>query len=1470
MGVEKITPTYQLSPMQQGMLFHHLSAQQAGVDIEQIVGALHEDLHVSAWQQAWERVMARHPALRASFHWEDLDEPRQYIHRQVSLTLEEHDWRTVPAPEQQSRLQAYLQADRQRGFDLATAPLTRLALFRLGEADYQFIWTFPHILIDGRSHLFVLQDVFAGYEAFCQGADFQRELPPPYEDYLGWLGRRDHSQGETFWRRLLADFTAPTPLSVAQPPSRPLASEEDYGTQEIRLSEAATAALQTFAQQHQLTLNTMVQGAWALLLSRTSGEEDVVFGATRACRRSTVAGAESMVGMFINTLPVRVHVSPEQPLLPWLRELRAQGVAVRAYEHTPLVQVQGWSDVSRGTPLFESLLVFDTYLLQSALQAQGEQWQHRAVQLHEKTTYPLTLYGYGEPALLLKIAYDRHRFDDATVTRMLGHLRTLLEGMVAAHPEQRLADMPLLTAAERQQLLVEWNDTKTDYSKAACIHHLFEAQAERTPNAVAVVFEDQELSYQELNHRATQLAHHLRGLGIGPDRLVGVYLERSLEMMVGLLGILKAGGAYVPLDPTYPTERLAFLIEDSQAPVLLTQQRLVAHLPPHGAYTVCLDTDWATIERADTAMPPSDVTAANLAYVMYTSGSTGRPKGVMVEHRNVVNFFTGMDGCIAHDTPGVWLAVTSISFDISVLELFWTLARGFKVVLLAEHDILLSAEEPWRRGADRGIDFSLLYFASNAGEDSEKQYRLLIEGAKFADQHGFSAVWTPERHFHTFGGLYPNPSVTSAALAVLTERIQIRAGSVVLPLHDPIRVAEEWSVVDNLSQGRVALAFASGWHPNDFVFAPENYAQRHDVMFREINTVRKLWQGDTVCRQGGDGREVEVGILPRPIQPELPIWITAAGSPDTFRTAGEMGANVLTHLLGQRLADLAEKIAIYREAWRTHGHGPGEGTVTLMLHTFLDTDIETVRETVRAPFSNYLNDSLDLVRMAPSSFPTFNRPSRSKVQAEDRSVQSEQFTEEDMQALVAHAFDRYFETSGLFGTPDSCVEMIDRLKVLGVDEVACLIDFGVETDAVLASLDLLRALKERCNARPAMAPTVSSFAAQVQRHGVTHLQCTPSLAKLLTLTPETQEALGTIPHLLLGGEALPVSLAQQLSGLVSGQFLNMYGPTETTIWSTTQPVHRPEGSVPIGRPIANTQVYVLDQQQQPVPIGVAGELCIGGDGVVRGYLHRSELTDERFISDPFRDEPGARLYRTGDLVRYLPDGTLEFLGRLDFQVKIRGHRIELGEIETVLETHPSIREAVVVAREDSPGEQRLVAYFTSRSGANPSTQELRAFLKSKLAEVMVPAAFVPLPAMPLTPNGKVNRRVLPAPDTERPTFDKPFVAPQTPTEVALADIWGRVLGIEQVGVDDDFFDLGGDSILAVRLVAKARQEGLRFTVNQLFAAPTVAGLSRGLIYPEAQPEQTEKIARILQRLDQMSDEEAKQMLRERRRERGRV
>lgn len=1020
-----------------------------------------------------------------------------------------------------------------------------------------------------------------------------------------------------------------------------------------------------------------------------------------------------------------------------------------------------------------------------------------------------------------KWVYQTPLLDSEAIARIQHQFSNYLQNL-ATNAGRSAADISLLSDDEYRQMVVDWNATQTDYPREACIHHLFERQVERTPDMTAVVFEDQEITYYELNRRANQLAHYLRRLGVGPDTVVGICMERSLNLVIGLIGIHKAGGAYLPLDPSYPIDRIAFMVEDSGIPVLLTQQKLRDGLPQHNAQVISIDADWPLIARENKENPQGGAAPDNLSYLIYTSGSTGKPKGVMLEHRNVVNFFQGMDERLGA-TPGVWLAVTSLSFDISVLELFWTLTRGFKVVLYAD-DRSVPAAATSSPYADQDISFSLFYFASDEGENVADKYQLLLEGAKFGDRHGFEAIWTPERHFYAFGGLYPNPSVASAAIAAVTERIKIRAGSCVIPLHSPIRIAEEWALVDNISKGRVGISFAAGWQPNDFVLKPENFADRKNIMFRDIEVVRKLWRGETVALPGPNGKDVSVRTLPRPIQPELPSWITIAGNPETFQMAGERGFPILTHLLGQNIQELGEKLEIYRKAWRAAGH-PGDGYVTLMLHTFVGDDDDQVREIVRQPMKNYLRDALDLTEKAAWSFPAFKQRAESTGKTLRQMFEGHTLSEEEKDAVLNHAFERYFETSGLFGTLETCMELVNKLKSIHIDEIACLIDFGVESQIVMKHLDHLNRLRELSGHRLHSGGHDYSIPAQIARHRVTHMQCTPSMASMLLINEDTRGAFKSLEKLMIGGEAFPVALADELKQLVPGEIINMYGPTETCIWSSTHPVENDQAVIPIGRPIANTQMYILDRCLQPVPVGVVGELFIGGDGVARGYLNRMELTSQRFIANPFSDNPNARMYRTGDLARYLPDGSIEFLGRNDFQVKIRGYRIELGEIEKLLDKHSAINKSVVIAREDIPGDKRLVAYFIPYPNQTVTSSELRDYLKTDLPEFMIPAHFVSMKEFPLTPNLKTDRKALPAPDQVALTSETAYIPPESDLEEKIAAIWREVLNVPSVGMNDNFFDLGGHSLLTVEAHRRLKEVvESDLTVTDLFRFTTIRSL----------------------------------------------
>ncbi|TVP73059.1 MAG: LLM class flavin-dependent oxidoreductase [Rhodobacteraceae bacterium] len=959
-------------------------------------------------------------------------------------------------------------------------------------------------------------------------------------------------------------------------------------------------------------------------------------------------------------------------------------------------------------------------------------------------------------------------------------------------------------------------DTTRAYARD-CIHHAFEAQVARTPDAIALSFEAEELSYAALNARANQLAHVLISMGVGPDMPVALCARRGPGLVVGALGILKAGGAYVPMDPDYPSDRLAHFLSDSGASVIVSERALRDSLPAHQGDIVLLDTD-ARLDQAPDTNPQTDVTADHLAYLIYTSGSTGRPKGVMVEHGNVANFFAGMDERIAHDTPGVWLALTSLSFDISVLELFWTLARGFKVVLQGDADRAMVAHGPVPV-SDRKMDFSLMYWGNDDGPGPQK-YRLLLEGAKFADTHGFCAIWTPERHFHAFGGPFPNPAVTGAAVAAVTKNLAVRAGSCVAPLHHPIRIAEDWAVIDNLTNGRTGLGIASGWHPVDFVIRPENRPPHNRrAMFDMIDTLRRLWRGEPVEFDKGDGM-VPVQTLPRPVSKDLPLWLTVAGNPETWRDAGRIGANVLTHLLGQSIPEVAEKITLYHAALREAGHDPQDFTVTLMLHTFAARDREHARQVAQGPMKSYLLAAAGLVQQYAWAFPAFKRPAGA---TKPMDIDLASLSQDEVDGILEHAFHRYFEESGLFGTVEDCLARVEQLKSIGVGEVGCLIDYGIAADQVLEALYPLAEVVRRTNAGAEVAADDYSIAAQIRRHKVTHLQCTPSMARMLCLNDAARAALAKVPHVMIGGEALPGALAQDIAGLTGQPVQNMYGPTETTIWSTTGLTRGGSGVAELGLPIANTTLHVVDAQGAEVPPGGTGELLIGGDGVTRGYWRQPALTARRFIANPFG--PG-RLYRTGDLVRRRAGGGLGFLGRIDHQVKIRGHRIELGEIEAALAAQPGITQAVVTAREDREGDQRLVGYYTGTPGT-----DLRAALAQVLPAHMRPAALVPLAEFPLTPNKKIDRAALPAPIQPVAQASAPQMRARSDGTLAvLSQVWCDVLGLAQVSPSDNFFDLGGHSLLAVQ-AHRAFRDRLNLpglSITDLFRFPVLGDLAHHL------------------------------------------
>ncbi|KAB8321061.1 amino acid adenylation domain-containing protein [Tolypothrix campylonemoides VB511288] len=1043
-----IQDIYQLSPMQQGMLFHTLYAPSSGVYCQQFSCTFTGYLNVEVFTAAWQQIVARHMVLRTAFIWERQDHPLQVVYRQVKLPLEIYSWIGLSGDEQQQQVQAFLESDRHRGFQLSKAPLMRLLLIQMSDDVYQFVWSYHHILLDGWSVPLVFKEVLECYEALSLGQELQ--LPPSrsYREYIAWLQKQNLEQACQFWRQTLQGVTAPTPLVVDRSHhSKSLQqSESSYSEEILTLSTAATTALVSFARKYQLTLNTLVQAAWALLLWRYSGETDVVFGVTVSGRSGIITGVESIVGLFINTLPMRVELKGEDTVLPKLKQIHKQQVEISQYEYTPLVQIQGWSDVPRGLPLFESIVVFENYPVDAALQQHLQKLDISDVRTIERTNYPLTLIAQPGVQLSLRFIYDTQRFDAAAIARMAGHFQTLLEGIIA-NPARQLSDIPLLTAAEQNQILVEWNKTESDYPKQLCIHQLFEEQVEQTPDAVAVVYEDQKLTYRELNARANKLAHHLQNLGVRPKMLVGISMERSVDLVVGSLAIFKAGGAYVPLDPTYPKERLCLMLEDAQPQLLLTQQHLLEQLPSNGTKVVCIDSDWEAIARENTTNLACQLKAGDLAYIIYTSGSTGKPKGVAVPHQAISRLLFNTNYINIQNCDRV-AQVSNISFDAATFEIWGALVHGAQLIGITK-DIALSPDE----------------------------------------------------------------------------------------------------------------------------FATKVEQQEISIMF------------------------------------------------------------LTTALLNQ------------------------------------------------------------LASVVPNAFKN-------------------------------------------------------------------------------------------------------------------------------------------IRHLLFGGEAADVHSVKAILKNGSPQRLvHVYGPTECTTFSTWYLIQDvPEGAtIPIGRPIANTQTYILDRYLQPVPIGVVGELYIGGSGLAKGYLNHPELTAEKFIRNPFSFDNQARLYKTGDLVRYLLDGSIEFVGRIDNQVKISGFRVELEEIEAVLSQHPAIQYAAVIVRQDTPGDKRLVAYVVPNQNQATTVSDLRHFLKQKLPNYMIPAAFVILEMLPLTPNGKVDRQALPAPEKVRQELEATFVPPRNELERQLTEIWEDILTVKPISVTDNFFDLGGHSLLAVRLFVQIKQKfGKQLPLGTLFTSATVEALAQML------------------------------------------
>jgi amino acid adenylation domain-containing protein len=1039
-GAANVQDIYPLAPLQEGILFHHLMESEGDAYLLPHLMAFDTRERLDSFLSALQAVIARHDILRTSVAWEGLPEPVQVVWRAAELAIEE----VVIDPETGDTAEQLQERYDPRHYrvDVRVAPMINgFTAYDPREGRWLLLLLTHHLALDHTALTILLEEI----QMHQLNQAEQLPAPLPFRNFVAQarLGMKPEEH-EAFFRGMLADVDEPTaPFGLLD------VLGDGSGIQEAELTVATDLARRLREQSRSLGISAagLFHLAWAAVLSRTSGRDDVVFGTVLFGRMQSGEGAGRVLGMFINTLPLRVRLD-QGSVLEQVRDVQNRLAGLLRHEHAPLSLAQRCSGVQAPAPLFSALLNYRHSQVDASADSAAA-WQGiETLSGGERTNYPIVLdvddLGEG-------FSLTAQTLPPVAPERLCAMMHTALENLITAlenAPDTAMGRIGVLPEAERRQVLYDWNATQADYPQYNCVHELFEAQVRDTPDAPAVVFEDQTLTYAELNARANRLAHYLRRSGVGPDVLVAICAERSLEMVVGLLGILKAGGAYVPLDPAYPADRLAYMLADAAPRVLLTQERLKGILPWTESRMIALDSDWRRIaEQPDTNLPPQSLglTSRHLAYVIYTSGSTGQPKGAMNEHRGVVNRLNWMQKAYGLTADDAVLQKTPFSFDVSVWEFFWPLFTGARLVM-----------------------------------------------AK------------PEGH------------------------------------KDPVYLSE---------------------------------------------------------------------IIQR-----------------------------------QRITTL-------------HFVPP-------MLQIFLE-------------------------------------------------------------------------------------------------------------------------------------------------HGKA-ADCT------------------SLRRVICSGEALPVALSNRFHELLTHSELhNLYGPTEAAIDVTAWACEAgtSTNSIPIGRPIDNTRIYILDAQGQPVPVGVPGELFIGGVQVGRGYLNRPELSAERFIADPFSSDPEARLYKTGDLVRWREDGSIEYLGRNDFQVKIRGFRIELGEIEARLAEHPAVRETAVLAREDGPGGKQLVAYYTG--DADVTVDSLRAHLAETLPEYMVPAAFVHLAALPLSPNGKLDRKALPAPDAGA-LQTRQYEAPQGETEQALADIWAELLKVDRVGRHDNFFELGGHSLLAISLIEKMGQKGLTADVRVVFTAPTLAKLAEAV------------------------------------------
>jgi natural product biosynthesis luciferase-like monooxygenase protein len=1414
-------------------------------------------INIKALEKALNEIIRRHQILRTTFGFID-ETPMQTIapHEYLPFNIDDLT-EVVNDTEKETKFTDLIKAEAVKPFDLSKSPLLRVKIIKLKSDQHIVLLTIHHIVSDGWSMGILINEFTVLYDAFSKNNPSPLpELVIQYADFSIW--QRETLQGGkleeeiTFWKENLAG--SPRISSFPTDFQRPPIQSFRGSAVPISFEQELSNKVKLFAQEQKLTNFMVLAAVLKFLMSAFSGQSDIVLGTPIAGRKFDET--ESLIGLFLNNLVLRTQIGENESFQDLL--VKVKDTCLNAYSHQDLPFEKLVEELSPQRTMSHAPLFQVMFSLQADLNSDKPNTSKGELQIEGLATETGTSK-FDVTFQILEtteqfagvVEYSSDLYSLETIEQIIKHFINLTETLLE-FPNRKLRDLELLSKTEHDEIVYGLNQTAIDFQADTFIDELIKKQSDKTPDSIAIVFGNQSYTFDQLEKISNQIARYLSKKGVSSENLIGIHLHRSAKLIPLMLGVLKTGGGYVPLDPAYPLERLKHMVEDSGMKIVVTDNGIGLT----GIEEIDIEEKWEEIEKetpnelenTKSAFRRSDQTA----YMIYTSGSTGKPKGVVISHRNVVNFFKAMDEKLGFDQSEVWLAVTSISFDISVLELFWTLTHGAKVVIQKSRKAVNESAEIKTVFTDKTMEFSLFYFANDEITDTKNSYQLLLEGAKYADQNGFKAVWTPERHFHSFGAIYPSPAITNAALSTITQNIELRAGSVVLPLHNVVRVAEEWAVIDLLSHGRAGISFASGWHSDDFIFAPEKYENSGSLLYEDLDKFKSLWKGEKLKFKNGKGTEIEIQTFPRPLNEEIPIWITSSGNPETFRLAGEKGYKLLTHFLVQNNSELEEKIKIYRNAWKHNSGKSGEGHVTLMIHTFISDNQDFVAETVREPFKNYLRGSLGLMK--------------NLFRGIEKNGEKLDFSLDDIDALLEFSFNRYYRKASLMGTVEDSLRVISTLKSIGVDEVACLIDFGIEHKVVLENLKFIKQVMELTNKKREAKGTQTiiiepeeTVASQIKNYQITHLQCTPSLIRMLSFDENFRHDLPFLKKLLLGGEAISPNLINQLKNITDAKIYNMYGPTETTIWSTTEQLDTDNKRISIGQPIANTEVYILNKYLLPVPYGLPGEIYIGGEGVARGYQNRPDLTASKFIPNPFKGS-GTRLYQTGDQAIFRPNGKIEFLGRQDNQVKIRGFRIELGEIESVLENLDGINRAIVTADTESDENIRLIAYLVGQNIPEPAS--LRELIREKLPEFMIPAIFIKLAEFPLTPNGKIDRKNLPQPG-ETDIRSKVYIAPENITEEMLAKLWSELLRVEKVGTTDNFFDLGGHSLLATLLLSRIQKTfSVELPLRIIFEKPTVADQADLIIKSQVQNLGEDSFAQLSEEIADLSEEEIMLLLNE--------